>query len=137
MGKKSNRLPGSFRDPSGFIFKINDVIYRQVNTTYEENYSLLKNSGLYKHLVNNNLIISHIEISEVPFPTNEAFKILQPEPVPFISYPYEWSFEQLKDAALLTLRIQQIALDYGMILKDASAYNIQFLRGKPILIVTL
>jgi ribosomal protein L11 methylase PrmA len=59
---------------------------------------------------------------------------LEPEVIPFISYPYEWSFSQLKDAALVTLQIQKMALEHGMCLKDASAYNIQFRNGKPILI---
>jgi len=57
--------------------------------------------------------------------------------VPFISYPYEWSFSQLKAAALATLEIQKRALAFGMSLKDSSAYNIQFVHGKPILIDTL
>ena len=64
-------------------------------------------------------------------------KIIKPEPIPFISYPYEWCFSQLQDAALTTIRILKRALEFGMSLKDASAYNIQFLRGKPILIDTL
>ena len=54
-----------------------------------------------------------------------------------MSYPFEWSFSQLRDAALLTLDVQRRALTRGMSLKDASAYNVQFLRGKPILIDTL
>ncbi|MGE5123941.1 MAG: hypothetical protein ACM3H7_05445, partial [Acidobacteriaceae bacterium] len=60
-----------------------------------------------------------------------------PDRLKFISYPYEWSFSQLKDAALATLAVQKIALDMGMVLKDASAYNIQFPTGKPVLIDTL
>ena len=68
-----------------------------------------------------------------PLPDDvDAYKILQPQRIPFISYPYEWSFSQLKDAALATLEIQLRALDHGMILKDASAYNIQYLAGKPV-----
>ena len=66
-----------------------------------------------------------------------AFKVIQPERVPFISYPYEWSFSQLKDAALATLSIHKRALKLGMLLKDASAYNIQFVRGRAKLIDTL
>ena len=66
-----------------------------------------------------------------------GYKIIKPEPIPFISYPYEWCFSQLQDAALTTIRILKRALEFGMSLKDASAYNIQFLRGKPILIDTL
>lgn len=65
------------------------------------------------------------------------YKILLPEQIPFISYPYEWCFSQLKDAALLTLRLQKKALEFGLSLKDASAYNIQFLRGRPVFIDTL
>ena len=57
--------------------------------------------------------------------------------VPIISYPWEWSFGQLKDAALTTLQIAEAALDRGMMLKDATAFNIQFLRGRPVHIDTL
>ncbi len=66
-----------------------------------------------------------------------AFRTLRPERVAFISYPYEWSFGELKDAALATLSIQKRALKLGMSLKDASAYNIQFHNGRPTLIDTL
>jgi hypothetical protein len=63
--------------------------------------------------------------------------VLKPEQVPFVSYPYEWSFSQLKDAALTTLLIQKKALEFGMCLKDCSAYNIQFFKGSPVFIDTL
>ena len=63
--------------------------------------------------------------------------MLRPEVVPFVSYPYEWSFSQLRDAALFTLRLQSAAMDHGMSLRDASAYNVQFHRGRPLLIDTL
>ena len=65
------------------------------------------------------------------------YKVIQPELISFISYPYEWCFSQLKNAAITTLEIQKIAIDYNMTLKDASSYNIQFRQGKPILIDTL
>jgi hypothetical protein len=70
-------------------------------------------------------------------PAEHVYKIIKPELIPFISYPYEWSFSQLKHAALLTLEIQQRSMAHGMSLKDSSAYNIQFKQGKPILIDTL
>jgi hypothetical protein len=81
--------------------------------------------------------VAHTEVDVPPADASLAFKIIQPERVPFISYPYEWSFSQLKDAALATLSIQKRALKAGMSLKDASAYNIQFVNGKSILIDTL
>src|SRR5690606_1182148 len=68
---------------------------------------------------------------------DEAFAVLRPNRIPFISYPYEWSFNALKDAALLTLDIQSLALERGLTLKDASAYNVQFVGAKPIFIDTL
>jgi SAM-dependent methyltransferase len=63
--------------------------------------------------------------------------VIRPEPIPTISYPYEWSFGMLRDAALLTLGAQAMAAERGFTLRDATAYNVQFLRGRPILIDTL
>jgi len=139
----SGQLSASFRDPNGFLFSRNGVIYRQVNRKYEREYSQLMESGLYEKLVKVGLLIQHVEVEQEPAEKESspegdvAFKVIQPERVPFISYPYEWSFGQLKDAALATLSIQKRALKMGMSLKDASAYNIQFVRGKATLIDTL
>ncbi len=128
----------SFRDPSGFIFfHDNGEIYRQVNKLYQENYQLLFSSGLYERLTKKRKLVSHIEVDITSTEPDELYKIIKPEKIDFISYPYEWSFTQLKDAALLTLNIQKESLLSDMILKDASAYNIQFLDGHPILIDTL
>jgi hypothetical protein len=128
-------LPSSFRDPDGYLFWSGGVLLRAVNESYRENYNRLVNSGLYDNLVGNRLLIPHKEVdtnSDVP-----AWITIQPEPITFISYPYEWCFSQLKEAALLTLDIQSIALDYGMSLKDASAYNIQFHQCRPVFIDSL
>ncbi len=130
-------LPSSFRDPSGFLFWRDGVLYRQVNHSYREDYDLLVSSGLYDRLVHEGLLIPHEEVDLREPAAPGMYRTLRPERVPFISYPYEWSFGQLKDAALSTLHIQRMALDHGMSLKDASAYNIQFLRGRPVLIDTL
>ena len=94
-------------------------------------------SGLYQELVNRRLLIPHAEVDLSLAATPEASRIIQPERVRWISYPYEWSFSQLKDAALTTLEIQKAAISHGLSLKDASAYNIQFHKGKPTLIDTL
>ena len=133
----SDILPASFRDPSGFLFTRNGILLRQVNRSYAEDYSRLMTSGLYEKLVKAGLLIPHTEVDAAPAEPSIAFKIIQPQRAPFISYPYEWSFGELKDAALATLSIQKRALKFGMSLKDASAYNIQFVHGKPVLIDTL
>jgi hypothetical protein len=130
-------IPGSFRDPNGFLFIQDGVIYRQVNALYRDHYDHLLKSGLYQDLVDAGLLIAHTEADLNLARSGDAYKIIRPEVVPFISYPYEWSFSQLKAAALATLEIQKRALAFGMSLKDCSAYNIQFVKGKPTLIDTL
>lgn len=135
--KNSNKLGGSFRDPSGFLFTRRGELYRQVNRVYADHYERLITSGLYQKLVKAGLLVPHTEVDIPPEDAAQALKILKPEVVPFISYPYEWCFGQLKDAALTTLNIQKRALKYGLSLKDASAYNIQFYQGRPALIDTL
>jgi len=135
--KTNNRLPSSFRDPSGFLFYKNDFLYRQINIEYKDNYNLLMKSGLYDALVKNKLLIAHKEINEQEIENKNVYKIIQPELINFISYPYEWCFSQLKDSALATLAIQKKSLEFGMSLKDASSYNIQLKDGKPLLIDTL
>lgn len=130
-------LGGSFRDPAGFVYRHAGVVYRQVNDVGSPDYQALMDSGLYAELVKAALLIRH---EEVPAPADVApdhAKTLRPEAVEFISYPYEWCFGQLRDAALATLEIQRRALARGLSLKDANAYNIQFHRGRPVLIDTL
>ena len=133
----SNILPSSFRDPSGFLFKKNGKLFRQINRIYRKHYDHFIKSGLYETLVKDHLLIPHQELPNESGLSSETLIVIQPEKIPFISYPYEWSFSQFKDAALTILRIQQEALNKGMTLKDANAYNIQFHHGKPILIDTL
>ena len=129
--------PASFKDPSGFVFQANDINYRQVNKMYAENYELLFSSGLYKNLTEKKLLIPHKEVSENITQSPDWYKTLLPQQINFISYAYEWSFDQLKDAALLTLKVLKIAVEHGMILKDATPFNIQFNEGRAVFIDTL
>jgi ribosomal protein L11 methylase PrmA len=135
--KNSHRLAASFRDPSGFMFTRDGVLYRQVNQSYREEYTQLMESGLYAKLTKAGLLIPHVETEVQPADSALAYVVIQPERVPFITYPYEWSFGMLKAAAQVTLAIQKRALKAGMTLKDASAYNIQWVHGKATLIDSL
>lgn len=130
-------VSGSFRDPSGFLFQAQGVLYRQVNRVYQEHYDHLIQSGLYDDLARRKLIIPHQEVDQAPARPDLAFRVLRPEQIGFISYPYEWCFSQWKDAALTTLAIQRLALERGMSLKDSSAYNIQFHQGRAVLVDSL
>jgi len=127
-------IGASFRDPSGYIFLDDGVVHRYVAASYWPELSRLHDSGLYDSLVTKGWLIKH---EFVPHMNSEHGKVLRPEQIPYISYPYEWSHAQLKAAAKLTLDIQHVALKHGMGLKDASAYNIQFIGSRPIFIDTL
>jgi SAM-dependent methyltransferase len=133
--------PASFRDPRGFVFEQDGTLYRQVNEAGREGYDALMTSGLYDELAAKRLLVAHTEV-EAPAAgsagtTPRAFRTLKPDLVPFISHPYEWSFGQFQAAALLTLRVQRIALKHGMTLRDASAFNVQFVGSRPVFIDTL
>lgn len=130
-------IGGSFRDPHGFVFVFDRTVYRQVNARYQRDYDKLISSGLYHDLVTSRLLVAHTDVTRDFTLSPDAYKVIRPQQLPFISYPYEWCFSQLKDAALTTLEILRRALGHGLILKDASAYNIQFWDGKPLLIDTL
>jgi hypothetical protein len=127
----------SFRDNAGFVFYCDGIAYRRINIAYRETWEQLMNSGLYERLIAEGLLIPHEIVDVKEYWDESAFLTIKPRQIPFIVYPFEWSFSQLKDAALATLKILERAFEYEMTLRDASAYNIQFIDGKPLLIDTL
>ncbi len=133
--KSKDNLPSSFRDPSGFVYEQDGQLLRQINARYQREYDYLDSSGVYQRLIDAGLLIQHEEVLQES--RDGAYKIIQPESIPFVSFPYEWSFSQLKDAALTTLAVQQAVFDQGLVLRDASAYNIQFRGSVPVLIDSL
>jgi len=130
-------VSGSFRDPAGFVYRRDGVLLRQIQPSYLPTWNSVVGSGLYADLVDRGLLVPYqdapLELAARP----GAAAVLQPEEVPFISFPYEWCFSALKDAALATLATMARALEAGFWLRDASAYNIQFYRGGPTLIDSL
>ena len=130
-------VPGSFRDPSGFLFTRDEQLCRQINTSYRTEYDCLMQTGLYDALVSKGLLIPHEEVDIDGALPEKSYKVIRPEKISFISYPYEWCFSQLKTAALTTIRVQKMAMEFGMSLKDCSAYNVQFMGGIPVFIDTL
>lgn len=122
----------SFRDPSGYVFIENDEVKRVINPIYFKQYEALKSSGFYDYLIKNALLVPHKEIA-----SSKDQIVLKAEQIPFVTYPYEWSFNMYKEAALLTLKLQKIAVEKGFSLKDATAFNVTFFKGKAVFIDTL
>ena len=131
------REPSSFRDPHGFVYTRAGALYRQINPPAAADWAAFEESGLGTELINKRWLVAHEQVGLELAADAAAVAVIRPEPVPFISYPYEWTFSQLRDAALLTLDVQEAALGRGMSLRDASAFNVQFVDGRPILIDTL
>ncbi len=121
---------GSFRDPYGHVMMLDGddgkKILRVIHETYKPHWDRLQ--GVMPALLEAQVIPTATPMNAY---ITGAWKVLQQEEVPFITYPTEWSFDMYKDAALCTLKCQEIALSNGMELQDASAYNIQFIDGKP------
>ena len=120
----------SFRDPNGYVVESNGGVYRVLNPEYYTTFDKFMQSGLYQALVDEKLILEH-KLEVIRYLSNRTIKQVK---IPLITYPYEWSFDMLKDAGLATLRCQELAYKHGMELQDASAYNIQFYNGHPVMI---
>ena len=126
--------PSSFRDPDSVLEFDTKFYYRKISANYLPHYLFFKKSGLKDELIKEGYILPFEEIVDEQPNVGFANQVLKTEKIPFVSYPYEWSFSQLKTAALQTLKINLKALEFGMILKDSSVYNIQFIGSKAIFI---
>ena len=131
-----NYETGSFRDPGGRVFYHKNEVYREVLEAGRKRIEFIKSNNLLSELIDKRFLVKtelmqnlhDLKIS------NNVSLILKHEKISFISYPYEWTFSQLKDAAIFHLDLQIYLLSKNAKLLDASAYNIQFKNNKPIFI---
>jgi ribosomal protein L11 methylase PrmA len=131
-----NKNLGSFRDRNGYVFHSGNDVLRTILPPAKKQYEAIRDQGLIEACIKEGLLIGTKELkrTEVPTELAEAAYVVQHEKIPYISYPYEWSFYQLKAAALHHLKLELFLLDRGALLRDASAYNVQFLGPQPIFI---
>ena len=136
INNEFHKEESSYRDNHGSVYFFKNKVLRSINPPAESNYLTLKKQNIYTDSVKNNFLIDFQEVEKNNFP--EQLKtcniILESEMLPFISYPYEWTFDQLKDAALHHLDFQIFLLNKNCVLRDSSAFNVQFHKGKPIFI---
>lgn len=139
MTEQLSPVTGSFRDPRGYVARDKDgQIFRILKSSGYEAFSAVEASGLYDKLIHANMLIGHEKIyNPEQTKAHSAELVLKHPLVPFISYPYEWCFEQLKAAALLQLDLYLKSLEFGQTLTDATAFNIQFIGADPVFIDTL
>ena len=130
-------LPGSFRDPSGHVYEVDGRIFRTIAGPFATEFEFVKSTGLLRKLVADHSLLAFERVDASDLPTlcsRDTKYVLQIPRLRFVSYPYEWPFSALKAAALLHLEIQLTALEFGVTLTDASAYNIQFQGARPVFI---
>ena len=127
--------PGSYRDRNGAVFYANGAVYRGISDRALANWESLSAAPFFTDFVTQGKIVATEQApSSLASAAGEWAAFLKHERIPFVSYPYEWPFSMLKDAALLHLELMLAALKHGMILKDSSAYNIQWNGAEPVFI---
>jgi ribosomal protein L11 methylase PrmA len=127
---------GSFRDPGGRVFRAGDKILRTVTDAALESYAAVSQSGIMRKLADAGKLVDFADITDQAgsFGLDGAKVVLSHPPIPFISYPYEWSFSLHKAAALAHLDLQLSLLEDDFTLSDATAYNVQFEGVRPVFI---
>ena len=128
------RDAASFRDPAGFVFHQDGRVRRAVTEYGIEAARAVRATGLITRLIAAGSLLPEEEIATSLQGEPDVRLVLEHPRIPFVSYPYEWPFRALQAAALLHLDIQIEALDAGVMLTDASAYNVQFIGSRPVFI---
>lgn len=128
--------PGSFRDPGGRVFDAGGRILRAVFDAAADNFAPANQSGVLRRLVDEGRLVDFTDVTDQAsaLGIRDAKALLEHPRLPFISYPYEWSFSLLKTAALFHLDLQMALLKESFTLSDATAYNVQFDGPNPVFI---
>lgn len=130
----SSYEPGSFRDPDSAVFTVGNTVLRGLSGPAAAHFDRLSSTSFFPRLMSSGRIVrtSQHDDEAPPSPRGAPWaRVLEHERVPVVSYPYEWPFAMLREAAVLQLEVLRAALDEGMSLKDGTAYNVQFFGSRP------
>ena len=127
--------PGSFRDPLSRVFVGHDAVYRAFTEMGKADLDEVWSKPFVEKWLKRGDLIATDFVSPASAPIEGDWATVMRHPkLPFISYPYEWTFSMLRDAALLQLKLTKTALKNGVGVKDATPYNVQFVGSKPVFI---
>jgi SAM-dependent methyltransferase len=131
----------SFRDWDARVFSVDGRVFRGLTPTGLADWKALQASELFRTFTATGELVGTVREDGDALgavrsadPAGEWVAALEHERVPFVSYPYEWTFSRLKDAALLQLRLTAAALAEDLMVKDASPYNVQWRGARPVFI---
>lgn len=124
---------GSWRDPDSRVFVHDGQCFRVLSADAHRHWSAFLRTGTFSRASSRGAIIETTEVppGQVPIPSGIWRAVLAHKTVPFVSYPYEWTFSMLREAALLQLDLLSDALSEGFILKDGTAFNVQWMGVTP------
>lgn len=127
-------VQGSFRDPAGHIYRIEDRIFRTISDVAAGDYEFVRDSGFLSSMADSGAVIATREVGREVLGdvAANARHVVEHPKIEFVSWPYEWSFPMLRAAALHHLDVHLAALEADITLSDASAYNIQFEGTRPL-----
>ena len=127
----SSADPGSFRDPSSRVVLEGERVLRLLDARGMESWRALASTTFFRHATEQGKLIGTAEANEA---TPDTEGTLEHPHIPLVTYPYEWTFSMLKDAAMLHLELMEEALGEGLTIKDATPFNVQFVKGRPLFI---
>ncbi len=135
---KAQIEPGSFRDRHGRIIYSGGSVYRGISELVLQNWNTLTSTKFFRQALEQGKLVhtEKVETNQLPDKSiGEGWAaVLKHQAIPFISYPYEWPFGMLKDAALLQLELLDLVIDEDMTMKDATSFNIQWIGTNPVFI---
>ncbi len=126
--------PGSFRDPLSRVFVGDDAVFRGLTDVALADFEAVEKTKFFAAASERGDIVATTRQSEPVELPGQWAAVLRHERIRVLSYPYEWPFEMLRDAARLQLTLSRQALAEGLMTKDASSYNVQFVGSKPVFI---
>jgi ribosomal protein L11 methylase PrmA len=133
----NDRHPASFRDPAGRVILDRGKVIRALHSTGCERFEAYRASGFQTRAEASGWVVRTRSCSVPQHLQAHYSGALEHERVEFISYPFEWPFALLKAAAQFHLTLNICALEHGLKMVDASAYNVQFRGVDPIFVDVL
>lgn len=132
--------PGSYRDREGRVFYHSGAVLRALSPRALTEWNVVNGARFFQDAQRGGRIVRTERLPDIEIPESIRAEgwagVLRHEVIPFVSYPYEWPFGMLQDAAILHLELLDAALDEEITLKDGTAYNVQWFGSQPVFIDT-
>ena len=133
----THREPGSFRDPANAVLHLDGRVLRGLDAAGLAAYEAAVGSAAVRGAIEDGRIVGTRRLADEEIPADLVGRfagVLEHETIPFISYPYEWSFSMLRDAGVLHLELLLAALEDDVTMKDGYSFNLQFRGAAPVFI---